>query len=344
MSRNVGRTVRAMLCLGALCLAKAGSAQPIRLMTGGAAKQIYLPVILAERLGYFSREGLDVRVLSAPTGIDTSTELVAGAIQGAVGFYDHTIVLQSRGMDVQSVIVLGRSAGLIELARRDSGMKTMADVRGRRLGVTGFGSSTFHLTRFLATQAGVPADAYVIVPLATEEAFEKAIADKRIDAGMIEEPTATRVLSANKAHVLADLRTATGSQAQLGGPYAGACLYMQRAWIDRHPGEIAHLVRAVLDALRFIDAHSAQEIAAVLPASIKGDDPVRYQQALSMTKSTFSVTGRMPVDAPSTVLAVIASVDVDVSVTHIDIARTYTNRFVTEALADASASAGKPRR
>ncbi|MFM0735994.1 ABC transporter substrate-binding protein [Paraburkholderia xenovorans] len=321
----------ALLCVVALSAARVANAQPIVLMTGGAAKLIYLPVILADQLGYFRREGLDVRVVSAPAGIDTSTELVAGAIQGAVGFYDHTIELQSRGLDVQSVVVLGQSAGLVELAPRDGKMKTMADAKGRRLGVTGFGSSTYFLTRYLVERAGVPSDQYTIVPLANESAFEKAIVDGKVDAGMIEEPTATRMLTRVEARPLVDMRSVADTHAQLGGTYVGACLYLRRDWIDAHRNETARLAHAIRDALLFIHSHDVAGIAAVVPAAIRGDDPALYRDALTIAKPAYSPAGAMPADAPSTVLAVLNRVDPDISARHVDLARTYTNRFVEPA-------------
>lgn len=321
-------SARALICAVALYAMHAAHAQPIRLMTGGAAKLIYLPVILADQLGYFRKEGLDVRVMSSPAGIDVSTELVAGAIQGAVGYYDHTIQLQSRGMDVQSVIVLGQSAGIIELARGAGNMRTMADAKGRKLGVTGFGSSTYVLTRYLAKRAGLASDAYTVVPLATEAAFERAIASGDIDAGMTEEPTATRLLSRGAARTLVDLRSATDTRAQLGGSYVGACVYMRREWIDAHPQETTRLVRAVQAALRFIQTHDAADIAAAVSVSLKGDDPASYQHALAIMRPAFSPTGRMPTGAPPTVLAILADVDADVSPRHIDLARTWTDGFV----------------
>lgn len=327
--------IRTLICCVPLAMASHAHAQPITLMTGGAAKLVYLPVILADQLGYFRREGLDVRVISAPAGIDTSTELVAGAVQGAVGYYDHTIELQSHGLDVQSVAVLMQSAGLVELARRDDTMRSMADARGRRLGVTGFGSSTYYLTRYLAEQAGVPAGSYALVPLANEAAFERALADGSIDAGMIEEPTATRLLVRAQARPLADMRSAADTRARLGGPYVGACLYLRRDWIDAHRGDTAKLVRAVVAALRFIQTHDEAQIEAVVPATLRGDDSVLYRQALAVTKPAYSPTGAMPADAPPAVLAVLAHVDPDVSARHVDLARTYTNRF-TSAAADAS--------
>lgn len=325
--------LRAALCCTAFGAASQASAQPITLMTGGAAKLIYLPVILADQLGYFRREGLDVRVISAPAGIDTSTELVAGAVQGAVGYFDHTIELQAHGLDVQSVALLVQSAGLVELARRDGPMRSMADARGRRLGVTGFGSSTYYLTRYLVEQAGVPAGSYALVPLANEAAFQQALADGSIDAGMIEEPTATRLLARTQARPLADMRSAADTRARLGGPYVGACLYLRRDWIDAHRDDTAKLVRGVVAALRFIQTHDEAQIEAAVPAEFRGDDSALYRAALKIAKPAYSPTGAMPADSPSAVLAVLAQVDPDVSAQHVDLGRTYTNRFTSAAAA-----------
>ena len=48
----------------ALACATPACAAPIQLMVGGIEKQIYLPAALADRLGYFKEQGLDVQVLS----------------------------------------------------------------------------------------------------------------------------------------------------------------------------------------------------------------------------------------------------------------------------------------
>lgn len=69
----------------------------LTLMVSGTAKMIYLPATLAQRLGYFHDEGLDVELLSQPAGVDAESELLTGFAQGVVGFYDHTIDLQAKG-------------------------------------------------------------------------------------------------------------------------------------------------------------------------------------------------------------------------------------------------------
>jgi NitT/TauT family transport system substrate-binding protein len=308
-------------------------AETLTLMTGGASKIVYLPVTLASRLGYFRDEGLDVQILSEPAGVDTATELIAGAIQGAVGFYDHTIDLQSRGLEVEAVVVFAQSAGLAELASTKVAqpMQSMADARGRKLGVTGFGASTYFLSRYLAQQAGVAASAYTVTPIGPDSGFIDAMLKGSIDAGMVEEPTASRLLDAGAARVLVDMRTVEGTRTALGGPYAGACLYAQRKWVASHPDETRHLVRALTRALAFIASHSAGEIMAALPKNFVGSNEPLYREALAASIPSFSRDGRMPDGAPQTVLSVLAAVDPAILPRHVDLARTYTNRFADEA-------------
>ncbi len=321
-----------VLAAGGATFAVPAGAEPIKLMMGGMSKIFYLPVVLADRLGYFRDEGLDVRVLSVPAGIDTSTELIAGAIHGAVGFYDHTIDLQSRGQDVLSVAVFVRAAGLAELASTrpaaGAAMTSVDEARGRRLGVTGFGASTWLLMRYLTARAGVAPGDYTVVPLASDTRFVEAIEQGTIDAGMVEEPTATRLLSSGAARVLVDLRSVEGSRAQLGGTYVGACLYLRRSWALAHRDETARVVHALVRALRFIGSHDAGQIAAVLPPGLVGKDRAGYVSALALAKPSFSADGRMPADAPATVLKVLVSTGTGLMARHVDLSRTYTNAFV----------------
>ncbi|WP_343666969.1 ABC transporter substrate-binding protein [Paraburkholderia tropica] len=329
-AQQLGRALMLCIALGAAAQARA---EPIRLMMGGMSKIVYLPAVLAAQLGYFRDAGIDVQVVSLPAGIDTSTELIAGAIEGAVGFYDHTIDLQSRGEDVLSVVVFQRAAGLAELASTRSAagraMQSMADARGKRFGVTGFGSSTWVITRYLATRAGVAPGDYTVVPLATDTRFADAIEHGSIDAGMVEEPTATRLLTSGAARVLADMRSVEGTQHWLGGPYAGACLYLRRSWVREHRRETQQMVQALVRALRYIGSHPAADIVALLPPGVTGSDRAAYTRALADAQPAFSPDGTMPPGAPQTVLNVLMTAGSRVSAKHVDLSQTWTDEFVT---------------
>src|SRR5437660_4439990 len=124
-------------------------------MVGGYEKQIYLPAKLAESLGYFKDEGLEVQLLNEGAGVDAENEMLAGAVQGVVGFYDHCVDLQTKGKYVMSVVQLSHAPGEVELvSSKYPQVKGMGDLKGKTLGVTGLGSSTNFLTQYLMVKAG----------------------------------------------------------------------------------------------------------------------------------------------------------------------------------------------
>src|ERR1700688_704494 len=162
----------------------AQAADRIRIMVGGVEKQIYLPAKLAEQLGYFKDEGLDVELLTEPAGVNAEDELLAGAVQGCVGFYAHTIDLQSKGKFVESVVQLSQAPGEVELiaTKQLGAIKTPADFKGKTLGVTGLGSSTHFLTQFLAVSHGVTISEISVIPVTAGDKFIAAMRNGMIDA------------------------------------------------------------------------------------------------------------------------------------------------------------------
>ncbi|WP_042302466.1 ABC transporter substrate-binding protein [Paraburkholderia kururiensis] len=332
------RKVAALSSFAVLAFALAAAPAPasaesskITIMVGGATKIIYLPAKLTEQLGYFKEEGLDVEIQSQPAGVDAENELLAGAVQGVVGFYDHTIDLQSKGKEVEALVVFGQVPGEVEMvATKAAGsLKSMADVKGKTLGVTGLGSSTSFLTQYLAQRAGVPSTQYTLLPVGADASFIAAIKQSRIDAGMTTEPTVSQLLKTGDAKVLVDMRTIDGTRAALGGTYPASSFYVQRAWAESHKDEAAKLARAFVKTLNFIATHSAEEIADKMPKDYYGNNRDLYVGALKASLPMFTKDGKMPADGPDTVLKVLSSFSPSVKGKHIDLARTYTNEFVS---------------
>ncbi|WP_425330244.1 ABC transporter substrate-binding protein [Trinickia soli] len=301
----------------------------ITIMVGGITKLIYLPAKLTEQLGYFKDEGLDVELLSQPAGVDAENELLAGAVQAVVGFYDHTIDLQTKGKDVKAIVVFGQVPGEVEMVstKAADSLKSMADVKGKTLGVTGLGSSTSFLTQFLASQHGIPASQYTMLPVGADASFIAAVKQSRIDAGMTTEPTVSKLLQTGDAKVLVDMRSVEGTKAALGGTYPASSLYVQSAWADSHKAEAAKLAHAFVRTMQFIHTHSADEIAAKMPADYQKDKTL-YVNALKASLPMYTVDGKMPADGPETVLKVLSGFNPAVKGKHVDLSKTYTNEFV----------------
>jgi NitT/TauT family transport system substrate-binding protein len=306
----------------------------VRIMVGGLDKQIYLPVMLAQKLGYYKAQGINVKLSDEPAGVEAETAMISGQIDAVVGFYDHNIDLQSKGKSTESVVQLLQAPGEVEMVRSDEAgsVKSPADFSGKHLGVTGLGSSTNFLTEYLATKNGVEPGKATSVAVGAGSTFVAAMQNKQIDAGMTTEPTISMLEQKKLATPLIDMRTAAGAKAALGGTYPASCLYMTTAYVQKNPATVQKLVNAYVATLKWIQTHTAAQIADKMPADYyAGVGKDVYSKALQNEKGMYSPTGLMPADGPQTVLKVLSAFDPTVKGHTVDLSKTYTDDFVTKA-------------
>jgi NitT/TauT family transport system substrate-binding protein len=311
----------------------ATTSEKVTIMVGGLSKFIYLPAKLTEQLGYFQEQGLNVELVDEGAGQDATEAVVAGQVQGAVGFYDHTVDIAGLGKHLIDVIQLDAPLGEVEIVATSQAdkIKSFADLKSQNIGVTGKGSSTDLLSHFLAVKAGLQASDVNTVPVGAGDTFIAAMQKGQIVAGMTTEPTVSRVLKTGLGKVLVDMRTVEGATAALGGNYPGASLYMQKAYVDAHKDIVQKLVNAFVKTLKWIHSHSAAEIAAKMPTDYSSADPELYQTALEASLPMFTADGHMPQGAPELVLQVLQTFDENVKGKTIDLSQTYTNEFVDAA-------------
>ncbi|WP_337267245.1 ABC transporter substrate-binding protein [Oryzifoliimicrobium ureilyticus] len=331
------RSIRTLFCAtaatalvaSAMFVAPAQAAEKISIMVGGYEKQIYLPAKLAESLGYFKEEGLDVELLNEAAGVDAENQLLAGAVQGVVGFYDHCIDLQAKGKFVQSIVQFSQAPGEVELvSTKHPDIKSFADLKGKSLGVTGLGSSTNFLTLYMASKAGLKPGEIVTVPVGAGGTFIAAMQQDNIQAGMTTEPTISRMVKTGEAAVLVDMRSVESTRQALGGTYPAASLYMETSWVEEHKEDAQKLANAFVKTLRYIHDHSGAEIAEKMPRDFYVGDKDGYIKALDAGKGMFTPDGVMPEDGPKTVLAVLSEFSKNVKGKKIDLSKTYTTEFV----------------
>ncbi|WAL70057.1 ABC transporter substrate-binding protein [Kitasatospora sp. YST-16] len=307
----------------------------VKIMVGGLDKVIYMPAMLTQRLGYFADAGVNVELLSEPAGVNATTALLAGDVQGAVGFYDHTIDLQAKGKIVESVVQFSQAPGEVEVvsAKQADAIKSGADFKGRKLGVTSIGSSTDFLTKYLAVKNGVNVSEFSPIAVGAGQTFIAALQQGSIDAGMTTDPTVANILSKQLGTVLYDMRTPEGSKAALGGLYPSSSLYMNTAWVDGNKETVQKLANAFVKTLKWMNTHTPEEIAAQMPADYAQGGAAEYAAAIKATLPMFTTDGVMPADGPKTVLSVLAAFHPDVQgkEASIDLAKTYTTEFVSKA-------------
>jgi NitT/TauT family transport system substrate-binding protein len=313
------------------------AAAPRSKMTIGVGGQdlfIYLPLTLAHQLGYFDQAGLDVEIVNFQGGGKALEALVGGGIDAVVGFYDHTIQSQPKGIAIRMVVVYDRFPGIVLLADSDLAprVQSFADLRGQTVGITSFGSSTHFTLNYLLARAGIPQDELSVVQIGTGSASVAAFENGKVAVGMFLDPAATRLVDAGKALVLWDTRSEQDTVAAFGGPYPAGGMYTTSARLAQEPAALQAAVAASVRTLDWIQTHSATEIADRMPADFYGGDRTLYVEALAASLPLFSPDGRMPESGPASVLSVLKVSDAEVkNAPAIDLDATYTNQLVQQA-------------
>uniref|UniRef100_UPI0007C76D58 ABC transporter substrate-binding protein n=1 Tax=Peterkaempfera griseoplana TaxID=66896 RepID=UPI0007C76D58 len=309
------------------------SGPKVKIMVGGLDKVIYMPAMLTQRLGFFKAEGVNVELLTEPAGVDATTALIAGDVQGAVGFYDHTIDLQAKGKSVESVVQFSQAPGEVELVstKAAGSIKSGKDFKGRKLGITSLGSSTDFLTKYLAVKNGLAVGDFSPIAVGAGQTFIAALQQGSIDGGMTTDPTVANVLDKGLGKVLYDMRTPEGSKAALGGLYPSSSLYMNTDWVSKNKDTTQKLANAFVRTLKWMSTHTPAEIAAKMPADYAQGGEDLYAKSIESTLPMFTKDGVMPADGPKTVLDVLSSFNPEVKGKDIDLSKTYTTEFAQQA-------------
>jgi sulfonate transport system substrate-binding protein len=311
------------------------SAQPysLKIMVGGLNKQIYLPNMLAERLGYFKQQNLDVTLIDEASGQSSEEEVLAGAVDAGSGSYNHTQELQAQGKSMETVVQLQIAPGEAEVVRASeaSQITSASDLKGKDLGVTELGSGTQVLTSAIVGRKGITTDQVHFIPVGAGTTFIAAMQQSKIDAGMTTEPTISRVVNSGLGKVLVDLRTPASTRAALGGDYPFISVWMRTDFVQSHHDVVQRLVNAYVETLKYIASHTAEQIADQMPEDYYAGDKAAYVAALANQKSTFSSDGRMPSGGPQLVYNIETRYVPTMQGASVDLSKTYTNQFVDKA-------------
>jgi NitT/TauT family transport system substrate-binding protein len=317
-----------------------GSAQVetsrITLAVGGQPLYIYLPLTLAQQLGYFKEAGVDVEIADVSGGAKALEAILGGSASVVCGFIDHTIEMQAQGKSIKMFVLYDRYPGLVlatTKAGQGKGMKTIADLRGARIGVTAPGSSTHFFAQYLLARNGVAPDSASYIGIGTAATAVAAARRGLVDALVNVDPTMTILSKSGDIQVLADTRNTLGTIRVFGGPYPAGGLYTSPQFMDRNPKTVQALATASVKALHWIKTHTAAEIADKMPEAFYQSDKALYVASLQENLEMFSLDGRVPLVGVQTIQKVLSAFDKQVvaNASKVNPAAAFTNDFVDQA-------------
>ena len=305
----------------------------VRLAVGGQAALYYLPLVVTDRLGLFQDAGVGVEISDFAGGSRSLQALVGGSADVVAGAFDHTIQMQAKNQPVVAVVELGQFPGFVLalLNARAGAYHSPADLKGMKIGVTAPGSSTHFMALQLMAKSGLKPDDASFLGVGATATAVAAVKRGEIDAIVNTDPAVALLQREGLIKIVADTRTRDGTRKVYGGIYPAAVMYATPAFIDKNPRTIQALVNAYVRGLAFIQSHSPEEIAAVVPDDYALGDKPLYIQAIKNSLPMYSSDGRFSNEGAETAYRVLKAFDPAVRDAKIDLGTTYTDRFVEQA-------------
>jgi NitT/TauT family transport system substrate-binding protein len=305
----------------------------LTIAVGGKNLLYYLPLTIAESLGYFKAEGLEPTIVDFAGGSRALQAVIGGSADVVSGAFEHTLNMQAKGQKLRAFVLQGRAPQIVLGVNPKTmpNFRTVADLKGKKIGVTAPGSSTNVMANFVLAKAGLKASDVSIIGVGAANGAVAAMRSGQIDAISNLDPVITLLQRSGDLRIVSDTRIVAEAEKVFGGPMPAACLYAPQAFIDKNPATTQALANAIVRADRWIQAAGAAEIIKAVPESYLLGDRAVYIDAFLACKGALSPDGLIPDAGAATAVRALQSVDDTLKDLKFDLAAAYTNDFAKRA-------------
>jgi NitT/TauT family transport system substrate-binding protein len=308
----------------------------VSVAVGGKASFYYLPLTIAERLGYFKDEGIELEISDFEGGSKALQAVVGGSADVVSGAWENTIDQQPKGLNLQGFVLQGRYPMItVGIAKaKAANYKSPKDLKGMKIGVSAPGSSTNRVVLHLLAKDGLKGDDVSIIGVGTSAGVIAAITGGQIDAVSNLDPAMAMLENMNAIVVIADTRTAKGTEAVFGSADmpAGA-LYAPISFIQKNPNTVQAMTNAMVRALLWLQKATPEQVVATVPPEYLLGNKDAYLASYNKLKDAFSPEGSFTEAGAQNTLKYLAAFNPAIKPADIKLAQTFDNSYVQKALA-----------
>ena len=323
----------ATLALPSLAFAQGLEKPKATIAVGGKNLLYYLPLTIAETQGFFKAEGLDLTIVDFAGGSQALRAVVGGSADVVSGAFEHTVNMQFKGQAMRAFALQGRAPQIVLGVNPKTvpGFKSIADLKGKKVGVTAPGSSTNVVVNFLLAKAGLKPTDVSIVGVGAGKGAVAAMQSGQIDAISNLDPVITLLQRGGHLKIVSDTRDPQEAERVFGGPMPAGCLYAPVSFLEKNPNTAQAMTNAMVRACKWIQAAGPTDIIRAVPESFLLGDRAVYIDAFLAAKKALSPDGSIPDKGSTTALRALASVDEAIGRAKLDLKAVYTNDFVKKA-------------
>ncbi|HEX6440383.1 MAG TPA: ABC transporter substrate-binding protein [Candidatus Binatia bacterium] len=214
-----------------------------------AASLGFLPTVLAERKGFYSKHGINSEHVLVPCAIATNA-LLSGDLDSAV-CTGPGIAGAIKGLPIKLVMTTQDKLGYLLLVKPE--VQKLTDLRGKTIGISTFGSQLYLTSVTLFRQAGMePGKDVNLLPGGDNTARLAAMDGGKIDAAFVSSPAdifgakrGYKVLLWTRDHV----------------PLTQNAMVVTDKSLKQSPEQVKRTIKGTIEALRFIRDHQEESVA-----------------------------------------------------------------------------------
>lgn len=215
-----------------------------------------LPAWVAQEQGFFKQNNLDV-ALKLSANINTMPPLMGKEYDLALSTQPDLVKAVSNGLNIVQVSgdALDTKANptVLIMVRPDSGIKSIPDLKGKRIAAPSLGGNIHLSFLHLLEQNGVPASSIKAVQVPSPNIPDQLTA-KQVDAAEVLQPFANELLAKGTVSLGDPFRS-------IGDSVTQTFWIADRGWAESHRDMIARWVKALQQASDFIKSHKTETLA-----------------------------------------------------------------------------------
>lgn len=217
--------------------------------------KVYDPVYVAKEKGFFEEEGLKVEIVDTVAGGATAVQMVSsGDVQGALLSTMALINARSSGLpvvgvaDIQSAF---ENSPLEEFyVRKDSGIKSIEDLKGKKIAIN-LVKSSFHYTWLMALEnAGMKESDVTFVNLSFDQQ-QAALERGDVDAIGLMQPYTKKARESEKLTMLFDA-------VDIFGERQFCEIFINSVWAKNNEEQAEKFVSGIVKAIAWIESNQAE--------------------------------------------------------------------------------------
>jgi len=210
-----------------------------------------LPIYVADAQGFFKEEGVNVKVVAFKGGTELVRGMVAGSVDIGVGAFSEALLGVESGQGVK-IFYGGFNMAVFDWYSVPA-IKTLEEAKGKRFGISTFGSSTDFLTRYALATKGINAKSDVQIVQGGGSVPRLAA----MEAGQLE----VNIFATPEKFMAADRgMNLLLQQKSITPDFPFHCFYAREDFIKNDPNAIKAVLRGFAKAVRWSKEHKEESV------------------------------------------------------------------------------------